>query len=59
MSDEAKKIPARGSMLDQSSSSGTTAPDEFCPACQSSDLAKIKGCIRCLRCGFKQDCNGW
>jgi hypothetical protein len=59
MSDEAKKIPAGGSMRDESCSSRTTAPDELCPACQSPDLAKIKGCIRCLRCGFKQDCNGW
>ncbi len=31
-----------------------------CPQCgESKDLAKVKGCIRCLRCGFKFDCNGW
>ena len=31
-----------------------------CPRCgESHDLAKIKGCIKCLKCGFKFDCNGW
>jgi len=31
-----------------------------CPRCgESQDLAKVKGCIKCLRCGFKFDCNGW
>ena len=31
-----------------------------CPRCgESKELAKIKGCIRCLTCGFKFDCNGW
>jgi hypothetical protein len=31
-----------------------------CPQCgESHDLAKVKGCIKCLRCGFKFDCNGW
>jgi transposase len=31
-----------------------------CPGCgESHDLAKIKGCIKCLKCGFKFDCNGW
>ena len=31
-----------------------------CPHCgESRELAKVKGCIRCLRCGFKFDCNGW
>ena len=31
-----------------------------CPKCgESRDLAKIKGCIKCLQCGFKFDCNGW
>lgn len=32
---------------------------ELCPACSSGDIAKVKGCLRCLKCGFKQDCNGW
>jgi DNA-directed RNA polymerase subunit RPC12/RpoP len=31
-----------------------------CPNCgETRELAKVKGCIRCLRCGFKFDCNGW
>jgi len=31
-----------------------------CPRCgESHDLAKVKGCIKCLQCGFKFDCNGW
>jgi ribosomal protein S27AE len=31
-----------------------------CPNCgETQQLAKVKGCIRCLRCGFKFDCNGW
>ena len=31
-----------------------------CPQCgESQELAKVKGCIRCLKCGFKFDCNGW
>jgi hypothetical protein len=34
--------------------------DTTCPRCaESRDLAKIKGCITCLACGFKFDCNGW
>ncbi|MGE3179843.1 MAG: hypothetical protein AB7O32_20385 [Vicinamibacterales bacterium] len=39
------------------------APDAeatACPRCgESHDLAKVKGCIKCLSCGFKFDCNGW
>jgi len=36
-----------------------TATD-VCPRCgESADLALIKGCLRCLKCGFKWDCNGW
>ncbi|HVG54728.1 MAG TPA: hypothetical protein VM846_09875 [Vicinamibacterales bacterium] len=31
-----------------------------CPRCnESKDLAKVKGCIKCLKCGYKFDCNGW
>jgi ribosomal protein S27AE len=40
----------------------TEASDEAttCPRCgESHDLAKVKGCIKCLKCGFKFDCNGW
>ena len=36
------------------------ANDTTCPHCgESRDLAKVKGCIKCLVCGFKFDCNGW
>ena len=44
---------------------GATANSELseatvCPQCgESNDLAKVKGCIKCLKCGFKFDCNGW
>jgi len=38
----------------------TDTDDTTCPRCgESQELAKVKGCIRCLRCGFKFDCNGW
>jgi transposase len=31
-----------------------------CPRCgESQQLAKVKGCVKCLACGFKFDCNGW
>ncbi len=31
-----------------------------CPVCgETRDLAKVKGCIKCLKCSFKFDCNGW
>ena len=34
--------------------------DTTCPRCnESQQLAKVKGCIKCLHCGFKFDCNGW
>jgi len=37
--------------------------DDEATAClrcgESRDLAKVKGCIKCLKCGFKFDCNGW
>lgn len=37
----------------------TTVPVDFCENCgETRQLAKIKGCIRCLRCGFKADCSG-
>ena len=36
-----------------------SAPADFCENCgETRQLAKIKGCIRCLRCGFKADCSG-
>ena len=42
------------------SPAGLDADDTTCPRCgESHDLAKVKGCIKCLKCGFKFDCNGW
>lgn len=36
------------------------ADETTCPRCgESRDLAKVKGCVKCLSCGFKFDCNGW
>jgi hypothetical protein len=36
------------------------AGETTCPRCgESRDLAKVKGCLKCLSCGFKFDCNGW
>ena len=36
------------------------AAAEVCPRCsESTDLALVKGCLRCLNCGYKWDCNGW
>lgn len=33
--------------------------EDFCENCyETEQIAKIKGCIRCLRCGFKGDCSG-
>jgi ribosomal protein S27AE len=38
----------------------TDLDDTTCPRCgESHDLAKVKGCVKCLKCGFKFDCNGW
>ena len=38
----------------------TESDATVCPRCgESHDLAKVKGCIKCLKCGFKFDCNGW
>jgi hypothetical protein len=31
-----------------------------CPRCgESVELVKVKGCVQCLSCHFKFDCNGW
>jgi ribosomal protein S27AE len=51
----------RGFRLQPEGGAGDThTGDTICPRCsESQDLAKIKGCIRCLKCGFKFDCNGW
>ena len=49
----------RGASL-QPPSTDVESDDTTCPQCgESSDLAKVKGCVKCLKCGFKFDCNGW
>jgi hypothetical protein len=41
-------------------SSAPRDAETTCPRCgESRELAKVKGCVRCLQCGFKFDCNGW
>jgi len=32
---------------------------DVCDACGSAALIKVKGCVRCETCGYKNDCNGW
>jgi ribosomal protein S27AE len=50
-----RPIPIRSAEPASSESDATT-----CPRCgESQELAKVKGCIKCLKCGFKFDCNGW
>ena len=45
---------------DHTQGSHADTDDTTCPRCgESHDLAKIKGCLKCLKCGFKFDCNGW
>ena len=51
----AKPVPTQGGAADTGEAEATV-----CPRCgESQDLAKVKGCIKCLKCGFKFDCNGW
>jgi hypothetical protein len=50
--------PARSKTSDPKTPSGPAV--DVCPICaESTNLALIKGCLRCLKCGFKWDCNGW
>ncbi len=41
------------------SSSLVIHPKPICDRCGSEDLVKVKGCVRCEKCGYKNDCNGW
>jgi ribosomal protein S27AE len=52
---------ARDAVSDSRRAARESRDDETtCPQCgESHDLAKVKGCIKCLKCGFKFDCNGW
>jgi ribosomal protein S27AE len=49
-----------GKHLETQAASAANSEETTCPRCgESHDLAKVKGCIKCLKCGFKFDCNGW
>ena len=53
-------IETKPSSTTTAASAAASAESTTCPHCgESRELAKVKGCIRCLRCGFKFDCNGW
>jgi len=52
--------PAQAASPHPSAPRAAETDDTTCPRCgESNDLAKVKGCIKCLKCGFKFDCNGW
>ena len=60
MSEASPPGPRSASSTDTAAPTGVDAEDTTCPRCgESHDLAKVKGCIKCLKCGFKFDCNGW
>jgi hypothetical protein len=55
--DPKSPIPDPESLIPEAA---TVDDSTTCPRCgESQELAKVKGCIRCLACGFKFDCNGW
>lgn len=52
-------VPAPPSVAPVVTVPAAAVPVDFCENCgETRQLAKIKGCIRCLRCGFKADCSG-
>jgi ribosomal protein L37AE/L43A len=56
VNDDRPATPRRAPEAPEASKRAT----EVCPRCaESTDLALVKGCLRCLTCGFKWDCNGW
>ena len=62
MKSSGPKQPVQSNTLapDWTTASDAGTDDTTCPRCgESHDLAKVKGCITCLKCGFKFDCNGW
>jgi hypothetical protein len=44
-------------------SEAPNSPDEIrdcCDACgETRQIARIKGCLKCLTCGYKADCHGF
>jgi len=62
MSDDVRtnEVRSPGSLDPGKSKPAPVHDRDVCPRCgESSELAQIKGCLRCLKCGFKWDCNGW
>jgi len=52
-------LPRLSPVLPAAQTAPSPVPVDFCENCgETRQLAKIKGCIRCLRCGFKADCSG-
>lgn len=60
MGQSTRNSPAATQPSVRTAAAGNDADETTCPRCgESRDLAKVKGCIKCLSCGFKFDCNGW
>ncbi len=56
----ANEQPAPRSTNDAAAKRDSQLAIDVCPHCSESvNLALIKGCLRCMKCGFKWDCNGW
>ena len=52
--------PQAGGLHTANHNSPIDSEETTCPRCnESRELAKVKGCIKCLKCGYKFDCNGW
>jgi ribosomal protein S27AE len=59
-SDRPAATPASDDVARLRPAAAVDSDDTTCPRCgESHDLAKVKGCLKCLACGFKFDCNGW
>jgi hypothetical protein len=55
-----RQTPAAPARTSPTTNRDLDTDDTTCPRCgESRDLAKVKGCIKCLKCSFKFDCNGW
>ena len=58
--EERPEVTERSGGVERSSRAKPRQDADVCPRCgEAADLALIKGCLRCLKCGFKWDCNGW
>jgi hypothetical protein len=55
-----QNTPARPAAIRSAQPAPADDDTTTCPRCgESQELAKVKGCVKCLKCGFKFDCNGW